>query len=125
MSDDANPFAAEVRRLRAENKLLRLLQRDVDVHGQAYEYQAPGKERVVLSPADVRVVMRHDAMTAHEAALKVVGAAVEARDALVALMESADATRPGMDLSLSEAAKRQHAAYLALWLAVDEWRSRA
>lgn len=59
------------------------------------------------------------------AALRVVHAATEARDALAALLDSVDVTRPGVDLSMTEPAKRQRAAYKALWAAVDEWRQRS
>ena len=73
-SDDVPALVAEVKRLRA-------LLRDVDLYGQAFVYSPAGREPLVLHPADVTVHMRADAVTAHEAALKVVHAAEAFSDA--------------------------------------------
>lgn len=85
---------------------LRGLLRDVDLYGQGFVYAPAGREPMTLHPADVTVVMRSDAVTAHEAALKVVKAAEDWRDAI-----------RGIEPSATTAGTR-------LLDAVDEWRSR-
>lgn len=72
--------ASELEVLRAENKLLRLLLRDAELYGQAFEYRPPNGERMVLRPLDVTVHIKHDAVTMYEAALKVVATAERWRD---------------------------------------------
>jgi hypothetical protein len=114
---DPRPVIA---RLVDEVKRLRGLLRDVDLYGQAFVYSPAGKEPLVLHPADVTVHMRADAVTAHEAALKVVHAAEAETDA--ARAAAALAHDPyGSDFQEAKARVE-----LAAWqtnAAVDEWRA--